>query len=104
MRTFTLFALAAFSAVAVTATSASAEPTSIAVSYADLDLSTPAGMKQLEGRIESASQRICGQVEVRRISDGIDYGRCVQQTHAVVSVELAKAKGKTLQIALNTSR
>ena len=34
-------------------------PTSIAVSYADLDLSHAAGQKQLERRIDAAAHKAC---------------------------------------------
>ena len=103
MRTVNLFALVTFFA-ATLSTPVAAEQTRILVPYSDLDLATNAGMKELAGRIEGASRRICGQVEVRRLHDGIDYDRCVQQTHASVTFEVAKRSGNEAVLALNATR
>ena len=103
MRIIIVPALAAIS-LAVLSTPAAAETVSISVPYRDLDLSTPAGMAALDGRIEAATQRICGRAEVRRVRDGVDYQRCLQETRASVSLELAKVTGNRDVMALNTPR
>jgi UrcA family protein len=86
-------ALTALSLVAI-ATPASAETQSVSVKYADLDLSSPAGMGALEGRIEAAARKICGRTEVRNVHDGADQQRCIQQTQTSVSVEIARLTGR----------
>jgi UrcA family protein len=40
--------------------SSNADPRSVRVSYADLDLSGPAGAQTLYGRIQSAASQVCG--------------------------------------------
>ena len=93
MRKITIAALAAFS-LAAFSTPASAETQSVSVQYADLDLDSPAGMAALEGRIQAAAQRICGKAQVRNVHDGADQQRCIRETQASVSVELARLTGK----------
>ena len=93
MRKITIAALAALS-LAAFSTPASAESRSVAVQYADLDLDSPAGMAALEGRIQAAAQRICGKAQVRNVHDGADQQRCIRETQASVSVELARLTGK----------
>jgi UrcA family protein len=43
-----------------TAQASPAEPVSVAVRYADLDLSSPKGRTMLENRIEAAAREMCG--------------------------------------------
>ena len=93
MRKITTIALAALS-LAAFSTPASAETRSVAVQYADLDLDSPAGMAALEGRIAAAAERICGKAQVRNVHDGADQQRCIRETQASVSVELARLTGK----------
>lgn len=95
-------ALTALSLVALS-TPASAETRSVSVQYADLDLSSPAGMATLEGRIAAAARTICGRAEVRSVHDGADQQRCIRQTQASVSVELARLTGRQ-ELAINTRR
>jgi UrcA family protein len=47
-------------ACATTAQASPAEPVSVAVRYADLDLSSPEGRAMLENRIEAAAREMCG--------------------------------------------
>ena len=93
MRKFIVPALAALS-LAAFSTPASAETQSVAVQYADLNLDSPAGMAALEGRIQAAAQRICGKAQVRNVHDGADQQRCIRETQASVSVEIARLTGK----------
>lgn len=103
MRRIIVPALAVLS-LALVATPASAEKVSIPVQYADLNLDNPAGMATLEGRIEAAAKKICGKAEVRKIRDGEDHNRCMRETHASVSIELARLIGPRPALALNTRR
>ena len=94
MRKFIIVpALAALSLAFIT-TPASAETRSISVQYADLDLDSPAGLAALESRIQAAAQRICGRAQVRNVHDGADQQRCIRETQASVSVEIARLTGK----------
>lgn len=51
--------------VAAVAAPATASPRSIAVSYADLDLSRPAGVAALDRRLARAADAVCGPVDAR---------------------------------------
>ena len=44
---------------------ATAAPRSVAVSYADLDLSRPAGVAALDRRLSRAADAVCGPVDAR---------------------------------------
>jgi len=101
MRTIIISALAALS-LAVIATPASAETTTIAVPYGDLNLSSAAGMATLEGRIAAAAEKVCGKPEVRDIHDGVDQRRCAQAARSSVSVEIARATGNRRVLAANS--
>jgi len=48
----------------------------LVVSYADLDLSTPAGMAKLELRAKHAVRRACDHGEPRRASDIAEISAC----------------------------
>lgn len=93
-------ALAALS-LAVLPTATSAQTTSVTIPIADLDLSTVAGKAALEGRIEAAKARICGRVEVRKIREGGDQQRCIEETEASVRVEIARLKAGDTTLAVN---
>lgn len=103
MRKIVVPALAA-SALAAVSTPASAETKSVAVQYADLDLTSASGMATLEGRIAAAARKICGKPEARSVHDGADYQRCIDETHASVGVEIARITGTRPTLALNARR
>ena len=56
-----IFAIVAFTAASVIATAATAEPTraDVSVSYADLNLASPAGQASLARRIDAAANATC---------------------------------------------
>ena len=103
MRKFIITSALGALSLAAFATPASAESQSVSVTYADLDLSSPAGMATLESRIEAAAKKICGRTEVRNVHDGADQQRCIRQTQTSVSVEIARVTGRQ-ELALNTRR
>jgi len=103
MQKIIVSALAALS-LGFAATPASAETTSVKVPYADLDLTSAAGQAELSSRIETASRKICGKTEVRNVHDGADQQRCVRETQASVSLEIARITGTKPALALNTGR
>ena len=49
---------------------------------------------------EIITKAICGKAEVRRVQDGGDQQRCMRETQASVSIELARLTG----IDVHTSR
>ncbi len=103
MQKIIISALAALSLAAI-ATPASAETQSVKVAYADLNLSSQAGMAALESRIHAAAKKICGKVEVRQVGDGAAHQRCMDETQASASVEIARVTGNRAVLALNSRR
>lgn len=103
MRKIIVPALAALS-LATLSTPVSAETQSITVQYADLDLTSSAGMATFEGRIAAAAWKICGKAEVRRLRDGVDQQRCMRETQASVALEIARLTGTRPAVALNARR
>jgi UrcA family protein len=79
-----------------------AETTSIAVPYGDLNLASPAGMETLDHRIHEAVKRVCGEVEVRDLHDGLDQERCLVQARTKVTVQVAQLTRNDRVLALNT--
>ena len=100
MRKIIVPALAALS-LALTATPASAQTTSVTVPISDLDLTTEAGKATLENRIEAAKTRVCGTVEVRQVREGADRQRCLEETEASVRAEIARVTAKDATLAVN---
>lgn len=66
--------LAALTAT-VAAPASAAEP-SVVVSFADLDLATPAGKAALDERIEAAVDKVCTEVARRDLQDWIATEEC----------------------------
>jgi UrcA family protein len=60
-----LAALAASAAFSAPAAAAEAAPASVAVSYADLDLTVPADAARLDQRIEAAAEDLCAKPDIR---------------------------------------
>ena len=100
MRKIIIPALAALSVAAFTAP-ASAETRSVAVVVADLDLTTRSGMEELEGRIRGAVARICGRTQTRKVADGLDQKRCVEEATASAWTEVARITRDVPTVALN---
>jgi UrcA family protein len=85
---------AALGAATVFAAPAAAEtPPSVAVRYADLDLSTTAGQVQLERRIDRAVRSICGSDRLPTGSRLPSPGtrQCYDETKARVHAQVAEA-------------
>lgn len=49
------------------------------VSYADLDLSHPAGARQLYRRLESAARAVCGPYDVRELQRSMQVRACIER-------------------------
>ena len=80
---------------------------SVAVHYADLDLTTDAGVRVLYRRLQFASQRVCRSLESRELARAIRYRACYDQalTEAVakVDVEMLSALHKNASAAPRVS-
>jgi UrcA family protein len=98
------------SAVALSST-AIAAPTPAAsstVSYADLDLSSSAGVDQLQARINHAAQRLCVEDGVKPVADQQRERACVAgavsgalaQVHRVIAARSAGVAAATSAIAV----
>jgi UrcA family protein len=53
-------------------------PKQMLVHFADLDLSKPAGITALYGRLEGAAKRVCAPLAARIIQGASDYRHCVK--------------------------
>ena len=82
-------------------TPAAAETVTTSVQYADLDLSTDAGLATLEGRIQAAAKRICGKAEVRDVHDAADQQRCLREAGEAAARQIAQVTGRSAVLALN---
>jgi UrcA family protein len=78
MKTIATFVAAALTLASVTATAHAAEPARKTVAYADLDLSSPAGVDSFNRRVRAAAKNVCGDAPARRsLAEDIRIGRCV---------------------------
>jgi UrcA family protein len=66
------------------------DPASEIVSYADLDLSTPAGIKTLDGRIGRAVRKVCGKAYMD-LATSSNVRRCRKETLASVNHQRSQA-------------
>jgi UrcA family protein len=66
------------------------DPASEIVSYADLDLSTPSGIKTLDGRIDRAVRKVCGKAYMD-LATSSSVRRCRHQTLANVQHQRSEA-------------
>ena len=62
------------------------------VSYADLDLSTPAGLQTMNGRIDQAATRVCGpQPAPYQLQSIAEFRACKATATNAAGIEVAKA-------------
>ncbi len=76
-------------ALAVTAAPAAAEPISVRVGFADLDITTEAGMQTLESRIENAARNLCSRRLVRDVYREWPRSVCIREVQISVEPQLA---------------
>jgi len=77
------------------------------VSYADLDLSAPAGVAALDHRIDAAVVQVCGRADPRDLNAWTAMQQCrvgarskiVTTRNSLVAAAQAKKSGKTVVIA-----
>lgn len=85
----------------VAATPAFAEPVSVVVPYADLDLTKDAGRKVLDARIARAANTICGPVNLRDLARLAARRACIAEARASAApqVELALNAANARRVA-----
>ena len=76
----------------------SSDTKSKVVDYADLDLSSPAGLKVLHRRIDVAIADVCGGAGPASHEEVIDIERCRTRARAGTSVQIAAITAR-LQVA-----
>lgn len=74
MRKSVIVIAAAFSSIL--ASPAAAEQASVGVSYADLDLSAPAGITVLKHRIAAAAEKVCHKPHLRDLKAMVAWQEC----------------------------
>ena len=90
-------------AAAIAATPAAASQGDRRVSYADLDLASPAGVAALDQRLERAVRQVCGSPWPVDLRGRRDIERCRAETRATVQARrsdaLAQARDRSIQLA-----
>lgn len=74
-----------------------AEPVSVEVKIADLNLGSAAGQARLERRVRQAAGRICG-AEPRTIDLRIDHQRCRGEVLSDAALKIAALKDKSAPV------
>jgi UrcA family protein len=89
MKIFTILASAAMLGLFVTNAAHSAEPKSVVVQFADLDLSKAEGAATLLNRIKVAARKVCSDFEGRAPEKKQQHAACVEfaLSNAVASVD-----------------
>jgi UrcA family protein len=72
------------------------------VSYADLDLTSQAGMKTLAARINGAAKTVCGPAPEYRDSR-TPYDACIKSASDHAMIQVARA-AETSRLVMNSSR
>lgn len=93
-------------AIFFTASNVQAQPTHVSepVSYADLDLRTPAGQAALDSRIQSTARRLCGaRGQTSDFGEWIRQRRCFRESLYVARgrarVAIAQAQSDGISLA-----
>jgi UrcA family protein len=76
---------------ASTTAPASAQTTAVRVSYADLDLKSPAGVKTLNRRLAVALSRVCGDLPTTSIGDTRPVQECRAEAQKGIDAQVAEA-------------
>ena len=79
---------------------AQAEEASLEVQYSDLDLTTPQRIERLNGRIEAALDKVCGQLVVRDLKVAASQKKCREQTAQTAFADVARVVEEKNGIAL----
>ena len=91
----------ALAVLIVAASPAAAEPASVTVSYADLNLRTSAGKMVLDRRIAQAVRAVCGDVPAADLVAAHEARVCAAAAHAdaITKVGVAVARASDVRIA-----
>ena len=73
-----------------------AEQTSIKVFYGDLDLSKPAGLQTLRGRLKAASLQVCGDSHGALRVGTINPTQCAEDAIAHALAAIGKAQNRVI--------
>lgn len=87
----TKFVFTALAALAFAAAPAAAQEvtTSVAVPFADLDLTTDAGQSTLESRVSAAAKEVCGETRPRDLKAMSAWQECRAKAEANALAQLA---------------
>lgn len=90
-------------AAAIAVSPAAASSGSQRVSFADLDLTTPAGIAELDARLERAVRDVCGEPWPRDLRGRRYIEQCRTETRATLQAQrgdaLAQAQNRAVQLA-----
>jgi UrcA family protein len=83
-----------------------AEPVTVAVPHADLDLTREAGRKTLDQRVARAAQKVCGPIGTRDLARVAAHEACVAEARATAQpqVELALNAANARRVAVLATR
>ena len=92
------FALAALAATHSHSALANSEPPSDDVHYGDLNLTTEAGIKALDRRLDRAVERVCGRASMTDLPAQVAIAKCRKETNQSIQAErefaIASANGR----------
>jgi UrcA family protein len=105
IKTITALGAAALAAFAFTAPAAAQTETSVAVSYAGLDLSNPADAARFDMRLRAAAGEVCGTADARNLSLSAAVDSCRKEAiaRAKADVQVALRSGGSRVVALRTN-
>lgn len=90
------FALAAL-VQTIPSTAAAREGRTERVSYSDLDLTSPDGLKALDRRLDRAVKRVCGDIGLQNLSQQIGVSECRKDTWAHIQGQRQVAIAKSTE-------
>jgi UrcA family protein len=96
----TSFRHLALAVLACAAVPAAAETARIPVSYAGIDLTTPAGVAALDARIADAVDEICGRPFPATLQQRSAIRRCQQEAQASVQSQRAYALNRAQRVEM----
>ena len=95
MNTFAIKALAAASLSILSVAPAAAEEVQVTVSYADLDITSPAGAERLAVRLQNGVEAACARPDTRALKAMAAWSAC-KDTAMADAVEQLGRNGATL--------
>lgn len=96
---FRILTVAAAVALTAYVAPAHAQAPSVAVSYADLDLTSAEGHAVLNARIDRAARRVCAAEDIRNLEQMAAAGLCYRTALAAAQPKLAALKSERTRAA-----